>query len=53
VVTYVFSITFARGTDKQTMHGRDMVFLVKEGGMGHVYADQFSPNPFQTAFAGS
>ena len=30
VVTYFFSITFSRGTNKQTMQGRDMVFLVKE-----------------------
>ena len=53
VVTYVFSITFARGRGRQSMQGRDMVFLVKEGGRGLVAADQFSPNPPQAVSAGS
>ena len=46
VVTYLFSITFAMGTTKQTMKGRDMFFLVKEGRKWLVVADQFSPEPF-------
>ena len=45
VVTYFFSITFAIGTVKQTMQGRDMFFLVKEGRRWLVAADQFSPEP--------
>lgn len=45
VVTYLFSITFAMGTEKQTMQGRDMFFLVKEGRKWLVAADQFSPEP--------
>jgi ketosteroid isomerase-like protein len=45
VVTYLFSITFATGTVKQTMQGRDMFFLVKEGRKWLVAADQFSPEP--------
>jgi ketosteroid isomerase-like protein len=45
VVTYFFSITFAMGIQKQTMNGRDMFFLVKEGGHWLVVADQFSPEP--------
>jgi hypothetical protein len=45
VVTYFFSITFAMGTQKQTMKGRDMFFLVKEGRKWLVAADQFSPEP--------
>jgi ketosteroid isomerase-like protein len=53
VVTYFFSITFAMGTRKQTIQGRDMVFLVKEGRRWLVAADQFSPEPPQTASAGS
>ena len=53
VVTYFFSITFARGTGKQTTQGRDMVFVVKEGRRWLVAADQFSPEPPQTASAGS
>jgi ketosteroid isomerase-like protein len=47
VVTYFFSITFAMGTAKQTMQGRDMFFLVKEGRKWLVAADQFSPEPPQ------
>jgi ketosteroid isomerase-like protein len=47
VVTYLFSITFAMGTSKQTMQGRDMFFLVKEGRKWLVAADQFSPEPPQ------
>jgi ketosteroid isomerase-like protein len=45
VVTYFFSITFAISTEKQTMEGRDMFFLVKEGRKWLVAADQFSPEP--------
>ena len=45
VVTYFFSITFAMGAQKQTMQGRDMFFLVKEGRRWLVAADQFSPEP--------
>jgi len=45
VVTYFFSITFAMGTAKQTLQGRDMFFLVKEGRHWLVAADQFSPEP--------
>jgi ketosteroid isomerase-like protein len=48
VVTYFFSITFAIGTEKQTMQGRDMVFLVKKGRRWLVAADQFSPEPAET-----
>jgi ketosteroid isomerase-like protein len=47
VVTNFFSITFAMGTVKQTMQGRDMYFLVKEGRRWLVTADQFSPEPLQ------
>lgn len=47
VVTYFFSITFAMGTVKQTMQGRDMFFLVREGRKWLVAADQFSPEPPQ------
>jgi hypothetical protein len=47
VVTYFFQITFAVGSVKQTMQGRDMVFLVKEGRKWRVAADQFSPEPPQ------
>jgi ketosteroid isomerase-like protein len=53
VVTYFFSITFAMGTAKQTMQGRDMFFLVKEGRKWLVAADQFSPEPPQAGSAGS
>jgi len=45
VVTYLFSITFTMGIVKQTMLGRDMFFLVKEGLKWLVVADQFSPEP--------
>ncbi len=47
VATYFFSITFAMGPVKQTMRGRDMLFLVKEGRKWLVAADQFSPEPPQ------
>jgi hypothetical protein len=47
VVTYFFSITCAMGTAKQTMQGRDMLFLVKEVRKWLVAADQFSPEPRQ------
>lgn len=45
VVTYFFSITFSYGAEKQTIKGRDMFFLVREGGKWLVAADQFSPEP--------
>jgi hypothetical protein len=45
VVTYFFSITFVISGQKQTMQGRDMFFLVKEGRKWLVVADQFSPEP--------
>jgi len=45
VVTYFFSITFALGAQKQTMQGRDMFFLVREGRRWLVVAEQFSPEP--------
>jgi ketosteroid isomerase-like protein len=45
VVTYLFSITFVMGGQKQALHGRDMFFLVKDGGKWLVAADQFSPEP--------
>jgi hypothetical protein len=47
VVTYFFSITVAMGTQKQTMQGRNMIFLVKEGRKWLVAADQFSREPPQ------
>ncbi len=45
VVTYLFSITFETGGQARAMKGRDMFFLVKEGGRWLVAADQFSPEP--------
>jgi ketosteroid isomerase-like protein len=45
VATYLFSIAFTMGGQEQTMQGRDMVFLVKEGNRWLVVADQFSPEP--------
>jgi ketosteroid isomerase-like protein len=45
VVTYLFTITFVMGGQKQTMRGRDMLFMVKEGRRWLVAADQFSPEP--------
>lgn len=45
VVTYLFSITFVVGDQKQTLKGRDMFFLVKEGRRWLVAANQFSPEP--------
>ena len=45
VVTYLFTIDFSMGGIRQTMRGRDMFFLVKEGGSWLVAADQFSPEP--------
>lgn len=53
VVTYFFPITFATGTAKQTVQGRDMFFLVKEGQKWLVAADQFPPEPPQAGSAGS
>jgi len=38
---------------KQTMQGRDMFFLVKEGQRWLVAADQFLPEPPQVGSAGS
>lgn len=46
VATYLFTITFTMGGQRQTMKGRDMFFLVREGGRWLVAADQFSPEPF-------
>lgn len=48
VVTYLFSITFVIGGQKQTMQGRDMFFLVKEGQKWLVVADHFSPEPMRS-----
>ncbi|WP_321505924.1 nuclear transport factor 2 family protein [uncultured Methanoregula sp.] len=45
VVTYLFSITFEMGGQEQTLQGRDMFFLVREGERWLVAADQFSPEP--------
>jgi len=45
VVTYLFSITFARGRGKQTMQGRDMVFLVKEDAGGSLLLTSSHRNP--------
>ena len=47
VATYLFTITFAMGGRKQTVHGRDMLFLIKEGRRWLVAADQYSPEPHQ------
>jgi len=45
VVTYYFTIDFSLGGARQTMQGRDMLFLVKEGKRWQVVADQYSPEP--------
>jgi ketosteroid isomerase-like protein len=45
VVTYYFTIDFTLGGARQTMQGRDMFFLVKEGRTWLVVADQYSPEP--------
>jgi ketosteroid isomerase-like protein len=45
VVTYLFSVTFTMDGQRQTMKGRDMFFLVREGRRWLVAADQFSPEP--------
>lgn len=45
VATYFFTIDFTLGGVRQTMQGRDMFFLVKEGKMWLVAADQYSPEP--------
>ena len=45
VVTYLFTITFTMGGQKQGMRGRDMLFLVNEQDRWLVAADQFSPEP--------
>jgi len=45
VATYLFSITFSLGGQVQTMRGRDIFFLIKEGQNWLVVADQFSPEP--------
>ncbi len=48
VVTYLFTITFMTGSQKQTMQGRDMFLLIKEGRKWQVVADQFSPEPIRS-----
>jgi ketosteroid isomerase-like protein len=48
MVTDLFSITFVIGGQKQTMQGRDMFLLVKEGRDWLVVADQFSPEPIRS-----
>ena len=53
VVTYLFSIAFTIGGEKQVMRGRDMFFLVKEGRKWLVAADQFSPEPAGARMSGS
>lgn len=45
VATYYFTIDFTLGGVRQTMKGRDMFFLVKEGKTWLVVADQYSPEP--------
>jgi len=45
VATYFFTITFTMGGITQTMKGRDLFFLIKEGEQWIVVADQFSPEP--------
>ena len=45
VVTYFFTIDFTLGGVRQSMKGRDMFFLVKEGKTWQVVADQYSPEP--------
>jgi hypothetical protein len=45
VVTYFFTIDFTMGGIRQSMQGRDMFFLVKEGKTWQVAADQYSPEP--------
>lgn len=45
VATYFFTIDFTVGGIRQTMKGRDMFCLVKEGERWLVVADQYSPDP--------
>jgi len=45
VATYLFTIDFTMGGQRQIMKGRDMFFLVREGEQWLVAADQFSPEP--------
>ncbi|OPX64148.1 MULTISPECIES: nuclear transport factor 2 family protein [unclassified Methanoregula] len=45
VVTYLFSVTFVMDGREQTMLGRDMFFLVREGRKWLVAAQQFSAEP--------
>ena len=45
VATYLFTIRFMMAGQQHTLQGRDMFFLVKEGGKWLVVADQFSPEP--------
>lgn len=45
VATYYFMIDFTLRGVRQTMRGRDMFFLVKEGKRWLVVADQYSPEP--------
>jgi hypothetical protein len=44
VVTYLFTIRFEAGIVHE-MRGRDMLFLVNEGGRWLIAADQFSAEP--------
>ncbi len=45
VVTYYFEMSFDQGGQTINLGGRDMFFLVKEGGKWLAVADQFSPYP--------
>jgi ketosteroid isomerase-like protein len=45
VVTYLFTVTFATGDQEQTLRGRDMFFVVKDGRKWLVAAQQFSAEP--------
>lgn len=45
VVAYYFDMSFEMGGQTVNMGGRDMFFLVNEGGKWWVVADQFSPYP--------
>jgi ketosteroid isomerase-like protein len=45
VVTYLFSVTFTMGGQRQIMKEREMFFLVRKGRQWLVAANQFSPDP--------
>lgn len=45
VASYLFTIRFTMGGQQHAMQGRDLFFLVKEGGKWLVAADQYSPEP--------